>query len=63
MKNGEKRKSRNPSDPLVWNVENLASASECTGLVPSAILTIEEAENYSQLYPIHQQKTVQEEKE
>ena len=48
---------RNPSDPLAWNVEELASATECTGLVPTAIQTPEEAENYSQLYAIHQQKT------
>jgi len=48
---------RNPSDPMVWDVEKLASATECTGLVPSAIQTPEEAEHYSQLYAIHQQKT------
>ena len=48
---------RDPSDPLVWDTEELASATECTGLVPSAIQTPEEAEDYSRLYAIHQQKT------
>ena len=48
---------RNPSDPAVWDVEQLASATECTGLVPAAIQTPEEAENYASLYAIHQQKT------
>ena len=47
---------RDPSDPLVWDTEELASATECTGLVPSAIQTPEEAEDYSRLYAIHQQK-------
>ncbi len=50
------KKGRNPSDPLVWDVEKLASATECTGLVPSAIHTMEEAETYAHLYAIHQQK-------
>ena len=52
-----KGRERNPSDPLVWDVEELASATECTGLVPSAIQTPEEADDYSRLYAIHQQKT------
>ena len=51
------KKGRDPSNPLVWDVEELASATECTGLVPSAIQTPEEAENYSRLYAIHKQKT------
>lgn len=57
MKHARNSNSRNPSDPLVWDVEELASATECTGLVPSAIQTPEEAEDYSRLYAIHLQKT------
>ena len=53
----KEKKNRNPSDPLVWETEELASATECTGLVPAAIQTPEEAENYSRLYTIHLQKT------
>lgn len=41
----------------VWEPEDLASASECTGLTPAAIQTPEEAENYAELYDIHEQKT------
>lgn len=41
----------------IWEPEDLASASECTGLTPSAIQTPEEAENYAELYDIHEQKT------
>lgn len=52
-----KQQERNPSDPLVWDVEKLASVTECTGLVPAAIQTPEEAEDYAQLYAIHMQKT------
>ena len=40
----------------IRDVEELASATECTGLVPAAIQTPEEAENYAQLYAIHTQK-------
>jgi len=58
MEKKQHRKSvRDPSDPLVWEQENLASATECTGLVPSAIQTDEEAEDYAGLYAIHLQKT------
>ena len=57
MKNEVKSPERNPSDPLEWDAENLASATECTGLVPAAIQTPEEADDYSRLYAIHSQKT------
>ena len=57
MKHGHEKHGRNPSDPRVWDVEDLASATECTGLVPAAIQTPEEAEDYSRLYAIHLQKT------
>ncbi len=51
---------RNPSESLVnppiREVEELASATECTGLTPAAVQTPSEAENYAQLYAIHMQK-------
>ena len=56
MKHGHEKHGRNPSDPLVWDVEDLASATECTGLTPAAVQTPEEGENYAELYAIHQQK-------
>lgn len=40
-----------------YDVEDLASATECTGLIPSGLQTEAEAENYAQLYAIHSQKT------
>lgn len=52
----KQKQGRNPSNPLEWDVEKLASATECTGLVPAAIQTLEEAEDYSRLYAIHLQK-------
>ncbi len=41
----------------IWEPEDLVSMSECTGLAPAAIQTPEEAENYANLYAIHEQKT------
>lgn len=43
--------------PAVEDAEQLASATGCTGLVPAPIQTPEEAENYAELYAIHEQKT------
>lgn len=40
----------------IMDVEDLASATECTGLVPAGIQTPEEAEEYAQMYAIHEQK-------
>lgn len=42
--------------PLMVDVEQLASATECTGLVPAAIQTPQEGQDYAELYAIHQQK-------
>ena len=38
------------------DVEDLASATECTGLTPAAVQTPEEAQNYAQMYAIHELK-------
>lgn len=43
-------------NPPIREVEELASATECTGLAPAAIQTPSEAESYAQLYAIHMQK-------
>ena len=40
-----------------YDVENIASASECTGLIPAQVENEEEAENYAQLYAVHQVKS------
>ena len=40
----------------IMEVEDLASATECTGLIPAGVQTPEEAENYAELYAIHEQK-------
>ncbi|HEY8443650.1 MAG TPA: hypothetical protein VIL24_02495 [Clostridia bacterium] len=39
-----------------YDINNLASMSECTGLIPSGIESEEEAENYGKLYGIHKNK-------
>ena len=43
-------------NPPIREVENLASATECTGLIPSAIQNESDAEHYARLFAIHQQK-------
>ena len=40
----------------IMEVEDLASATECTGLVPAGVQTPEEANSYAELYAIHEQK-------
>lgn len=44
-------------NPPILGIEKLASATECTGLTPAAIQTPGQAENYTELYAIHEQKT------
>ena len=39
-----------------YDLNNLASRSECTGLTPSGIESEEGAENYGKLYGIHKNK-------
>jgi len=47
----------------IREVEELASATECTGLTPAAIQSPEEAESYTELYAIHKQKPAWENEE
>lgn len=49
-----------PPKPKKWeepsyDLEKVASTTECTGLIPSAVKDEEEAEAYGELYPIHRQ--------
>lgn len=60
MENKRSKLGREPSDQAVWEAEEITSATECTGLVPAAIQTKEEAESYTGLYAIHQQKPARE---
>lgn len=50
-----------PNPPPV-DVNELASATECTGLIPAAVQTPEEAQAYTHMYAINRQKTAWEEK-
>ena len=45
-----------PVNPPVPEVAELASATECTGLIPSAVRTAGQAHSYAELYAIHEQK-------
>lgn len=51
MKKEEPRK--NPSHDPVFDVENVVSATECTGLLPAQIQSAEEGEDISSLEGIH----------
>ena len=51
-----KEKRTELPNPPITEVENLSSATECTGLIPSAVMDPSEAEHYARLYAIHQQK-------
>ena len=43
-------------NPPIREAEDLASANDCTGLVPAAIQDEYAAEDYAKLYAIHEQK-------
>lgn len=40
----------------IRDVQDLASATECTGLIPAAVEDESEAQRYAELYAIHRQK-------
>jgi len=44
------------TNPPVSDIHKVAASTECTGLIPSAVESEEEAENYQQLYGIHKQR-------
>ncbi len=45
-------------DEPYYDIENVASITECTGLIPSALKDEEEADAYRDLYSIHRQVPV-----
>ena len=48
-----------PADDAAFeSPEVVASATECTGLSPAAVLDEQEAGAYAQLYSVHRQKPV-----
>lgn len=52
-----KEGTKTTAHPLpIMEVEDLASATECTGLIPAGVQTPEEGESYAELYAIHEQK-------
>ncbi|MFU0833828.1 MAG: DUF4316 domain-containing protein [Oscillospiraceae bacterium] len=53
----DKKKNNEPrlkleDDVSFMNEQSVASATECTGLTPSLPLTEDEAESYSNIYPV-----------
>lgn len=47
-------KPKNRVEPS-YDLEKVASTTECTGLIPSALKDEEEADAYGDLYSIHKQ--------
>jgi hypothetical protein len=39
--------------PPIRDIEELASATECTGLIPAGVPSEDEAEEYARLYGVH----------
>ncbi|MBQ8537136.1 MAG: hypothetical protein IJ461_07035 [Clostridia bacterium] len=42
----------NGKDPI-YDIEKIASATECTGLIPAQVEDEAEVENYAELYAVH----------
>ena len=51
------KEERVGADDPFYNINNTASASECTGLVPAGITDEAQADVYGELYGIHPPKT------
>lgn len=50
----EQTPTRDPiTTPPERDIEDLASATECTGLIPAGVPTSVEAEEYARMYGIH----------
>lgn len=45
---------RMPSEEELFDSDNVASATECTGLIPTPPISEEEAESYTEIYNIPQ---------
>jgi hypothetical protein len=48
-------RERLPNPPMV-EMENLATATECTGLIPAAVETEDQAEDYARMMAVHPTK-------
>ncbi|MBQ8149433.1 MAG: hypothetical protein IJ041_02860 [Clostridia bacterium] len=53
MKHPVSNRKNTVETPPEREIEELASATECTGLIPAGVPTDDEAENYARLYGIH----------
>lgn len=51
-----KKKLNIDTESSFYDINNMASMSECTGLIPSAVEDESEADAYGELYSIHEQK-------
>lgn len=47
------RKDRKPVLEPLYDIERIASSTECTGIAPAPILDQDAAETYASLYAIH----------
>jgi hypothetical protein len=45
------------NDAAFYDLDKVASFTECTGLAPSGIMSDEEAQSYADLYAIHPPRT------
>jgi hypothetical protein len=50
------RGMNSPINPPVPDINKVAASTECTGLIPFAVASEDEAENYQGLYGIHPQR-------
>ncbi len=48
----EDKQSLQPDDDSLYDIKSMASANDCTGLIPSAPASEEEADSYTDMYPI-----------
>lgn len=44
------------ANPPVFDIEKVAASNDCTGLIPAAVKSEDEAEIYADLLGIHEQK-------
>lgn len=55
MQPSDNKQDRLPNPPLA-DMEVLATATECTGLIPAAVENQEEAETYARMMAVHPTK-------
>ena len=53
------REKGSPMNPPVADLHKVAASTECTGLIPSAVESEDEVENYQRLYGIHRQRPME----